>query len=169
MTEKTTELAALEYLERCWSLIPVVAKDKRPVILWKAWQDRRVSIETLHEWFIRSPDFNVAVVTGRSSGLVLLDVEPRHADDDSLEELEAEHGLLPTTVDREPAEPGQHSARHRPPRRWRLHRRAAVGAPVRQTLSLEEGLCAGPLATCASARVAALTIEHEWPEEGCGE
>lgn len=99
MAVPTTEEAAMDYLGRGWSVIPVCARDKRPAIPWKAYQDKHVSEETLHEWFRRSPDYNVAIVTGALSGLVVVDVDPRHGGNKSLRDLESAHGRLPDTVE----------------------------------------------------------------------
>ena len=99
MTSMTTEEAALSYRSRGWSVIPVREKAKRPAIPWKAYQSRMVSEETLHDWFQHSPDYNVAIVTGAFSGLVVLDVDPRHDGKKSLQALEREHGTLPGTVE----------------------------------------------------------------------
>ena len=46
-------------------------------------------------WFgHQAPDANLGVVTDK---LIALDIDPRHNGDDSLRELEREHGALPTT------------------------------------------------------------------------
>ncbi len=99
MTTSTIEKAALDYLGRGWSVIPVRPRAKRPAVPWKAYQGKYVSEETLHDWFRRSPDYNVAIVTGALSGLVVLDVDPRHGGKESLEELERENSTLPKTVE----------------------------------------------------------------------
>ena len=99
MTTPTTEQAALDYLNRGWSVIPVRERAKRPAIRWKTYQSKCASKKTLHDWFRRSPDYNVAIVTGALSRLVVLDVDPRHGGKDSLRELEREHGSLPTTME----------------------------------------------------------------------
>ena len=99
MTGRSIEEAALEYLRRGWSVIPVREKDKRPAVPWKAYQSKLVSEKTLHDWFTRSPDYNVAVVTGALSGIVVVDVDPRHGGDESLRKLERTHGPLPKTVE----------------------------------------------------------------------
>ena len=108
MTSNTTEQAALEYLGRGWSVIPVREKAKRPAVPWKAYQSKLVSEKTLHEWFQRSPDYNVAIVTGELSGLVVVDVDPRHGGKESLRELEHEHGALPETVESMTGGGGRH-------------------------------------------------------------
>jgi len=50
----------------------------------------------------------VAIVTGRLSGLVVLDVDPRHGGDASLAAFEARHGPLPATVESRTGGGGRH-------------------------------------------------------------
>ena len=50
----------------------------------------------IRSWWTRWPDANVAIATGRDSGLVVIDVDPRHGGDDSWEVLKHELGI-PTT------------------------------------------------------------------------
>jgi len=52
----------------------------------------------IRRWWGRWPDANMGVVTGAASGLVVLDVDPRHGGFDSLAVLEAVHGPIPPTV-----------------------------------------------------------------------
>ena len=108
VTKNPTEQAAQDYLGRGWSVIPVRAREKRPAVPWKTYQDRLVSGQTLHEWFSRSPDYNVAIVTGALSGLVVVDVDPRHGGKESLRELEREHGALPETIESVTGGGGRH-------------------------------------------------------------
>jgi predicted P-loop ATPase len=53
---------------------------------------------TIRAWWAKWPDAGVAIATGRASGLVVLDVDPRNGGDDTLGELIAKHGQLPETV-----------------------------------------------------------------------
>ena len=46
----------------------------------------------------RWPTANVGIATGARSGLVVLDVDPRHGGDEQLAAFEAEHGKLPETA-----------------------------------------------------------------------
>jgi putative DNA primase/helicase len=49
----------------------------------------------ISDWF-KTP-WNIGIVTGKISGIIALDIDPRHNGDESLARLEAEHGaLLPT-------------------------------------------------------------------------
>jgi len=54
---------------------------------------------TIAKWWHRWPEGNVGIATGPESGLVVLDVDPRHGGDEALAELEAKHGKLPETVE----------------------------------------------------------------------
>ena len=51
----------------------------------------------IEEWWRRWPESNVGIRTGAVSGIIVLDVDPRHGGDDSLFEIEKEHGELPPT------------------------------------------------------------------------
>jgi hypothetical protein len=53
---------------------------------------------TIAGWWKQWPQANVGILTGARSGIVVLDVDPRHGGDDDLATLLAEHGPLPETV-----------------------------------------------------------------------
>lgn len=108
MAASRTEQAALDYLARGWSVIPIRERAKRPAVPWKVYQSKFVTEMTLREWFRRSPDYNVGIVTGALSGLVVLDVDPRHDGDKSLRKLEREYGLLPRTLESVTGGGGRH-------------------------------------------------------------
>lgn len=90
---------AKAYLDRGWSLVPVEAGGKRPLVRWEPFQQHMPTQAELDQWFKRWPAANIAVVTGALSHLVVLDVDPRHGGDDSLADLEKRHGPLPDTVE----------------------------------------------------------------------
>jgi len=91
--------AALGYLRRGWSAIPIERRGKRPLVAWLEFQDHAATPAQVEEWFARWPQANVGIVTGRVSGLAVLDVDPAHGGADSLVRLEAAHGPLPATVE----------------------------------------------------------------------
>ena len=95
----TPERAARCYLARGWSVVPIVSCGKRPLVRWEEFQHRRPSEEELLAWFLHWPGANLGIVTGAVSGLVVLDIDPRHDGDESLAELERRHGPLPQTVE----------------------------------------------------------------------
>jgi hypothetical protein len=52
---------------------------------------------TIETWWSATPPANVGIVTGTMSGLVVLDVDPRHGGDDNLIELQQTYAALPET------------------------------------------------------------------------
>lgn len=108
MSETPTLQAALAGRRRGWSIIPVRPRAKAPLIRWKPFEAKRADEEQLRKWFTRWPDANLSVVTGRISGLVVLDVDPRHGGDRSLGRLEKQHGQLPETVSSRTGGGGRH-------------------------------------------------------------
>lgn len=100
--------AALAYADLGWSVLPLRAKSKRPLIAWREFQERRAEREEIEGWFRRWPDANVGIVTGAVSGLVVIDVDPRHGGDDALAALERRHGRLRPTVEAETGGGGRH-------------------------------------------------------------
>jgi KaiC/GvpD/RAD55 family RecA-like ATPase len=108
--------AAADYAARGWRVIPLhnprqsvkgvtcscgdpacksVGKHPRTA---NGLKDASTEAAALAEWWGRWPAANVGVVTGAESGLVVLDVDPRHGGAETLAALEAEFGLLPPTV-----------------------------------------------------------------------
>ncbi len=100
--------AALDYGRLGWSVIPIESRGKQPLIRWQVYQYRRVDTAEIAEWFRRWPDANIAVVTGIVSNLVVLDLDPKHGADASLEQLEREHGPFAETVEARTGGGGRH-------------------------------------------------------------
>ena len=91
--------AALEYAGYQWSVIPIRAHEKRPLLRWQEYQQRCATVDEIKQWFQRWPDINIAVVTGKVSGVVVLDIDPRHHGDRSLSQWEQENSALPRTLE----------------------------------------------------------------------
>jgi len=70
--------AAFEALEVGLSVIPV-GRDKRPLVRWQAFQQRRATEEEAEEWFARWPDAQIGLVTGGLSGVDVVDFDTRDA------------------------------------------------------------------------------------------
>jgi hypothetical protein len=100
--------AALDYARLGWSVIPIEPRGKRPLIRWQVHQYRRAGGAEIGDWFRHWPEANLAVVTGIVSGLVVLDLDPRHGADASLGRLRREHGPLPETVQARTGGGGRH-------------------------------------------------------------
>ena len=68
--------AALEYQRKGFSIIPLCAKGKKPLLnTWKEFQNRRPSAREVCRWWKMYPDSNIGIVTGAISGIVVVDVE----------------------------------------------------------------------------------------------
>jgi hypothetical protein len=109
MNNSRSSLAqALQYASYHWSVIPVRTRDKRPLIKWQRYQQQAATDDEIYTWYQRWPDANVGIVTGMISGLVVLDVDPRHGGDKTLSQWEIEHGPLPPTVEAKTGGGGRH-------------------------------------------------------------
>ena len=67
--------AALEYVRRGWSVIPVKPGAKKPLVAWAEYSERRATEQEVEAWWRQYPDANVGIVTGRISNLVVVDVD----------------------------------------------------------------------------------------------
>lgn len=61
-------------------------------------KDASTDPEVITRWWRDSPTANIGIVTGAESGIVVLDVDTIKAGDESLFDLERDHGKLPETV-----------------------------------------------------------------------
>ncbi len=70
---------SFDLLHKGWSVIPV-SIDKRPLVDWKKYQIEKPGEADLFEWFgSRFLDkANIGIITGKVSGIVVVDVDPRH-------------------------------------------------------------------------------------------
>ncbi len=67
---------ALEYVNLGWSILPVRPDDKRPYMTnWLQYQKIRADRNLVTSWFSSLSNAGVGLVTGRISGVVVLDVE----------------------------------------------------------------------------------------------
>src|SRR5438128_1578448 len=98
--------AALAYAQRGWSVFPVhtivngqcscdnttcASPGKHPRTTHGV-QDAITDTSTIEQWWTQWRDANIGIRTGAVSGLVVLDVDPRHGGDASLEEWKALYG-----------------------------------------------------------------------------
>jgi hypothetical protein len=65
---------ALGYIRAGLPVIPV-AKTKKPWIPWEAYQKRLPTEDEIREWWAKWPDAGIALITGKLSGLIVVDTE----------------------------------------------------------------------------------------------
>lgn len=70
--------------------------------------DAATDADALRRWWSRWPDANSGIETGAETGIVVLDVDPRHGGDDTLRALERVLGPLPETPTVDTGGGGQH-------------------------------------------------------------
>ena len=113
MNQRDTELAsaAISYARAGWGVLPLhspavggcsVGDPAAPAP--PSTRARRTGSRTrpatspvVSRWWAMWPDANIGLATG--DGVVVLDVDPDHGGDETLRELEREHGELPVTVE----------------------------------------------------------------------
>jgi hypothetical protein len=79
--------AALAYASRGWPVFPVASGGKVPAIKGgRGCNDATTDPATIREWWQRLPGANIGLACGPAD-LVVVDVDPRHAGDQSLATL----------------------------------------------------------------------------------
>lgn len=73
---------------------------KHPVgwLVPHGFHDASADADRIEGWWRKHPSANVGVTTGNASGLIVIDIDPRHGGRSSLSRLERTHGTLPRTV-----------------------------------------------------------------------
>ncbi|MFA6315539.1 MAG: bifunctional DNA primase/polymerase [Candidatus Paceibacterota bacterium] len=65
---------ALLYAEKGISIIPV-GRDKKPLLAWKEFTERKATQEEIKEWWSFYDNPQIGIVTGRVSGITVVDIE----------------------------------------------------------------------------------------------
>ncbi len=93
----TLEIAST-LLERGLVPLPTARNSKRPILCGRPTAPEPTA-DALRSWFGRGAhQHNLGIRTGKISGILVLDVDPRHTGDQSLDQLVQKHGPLPETV-----------------------------------------------------------------------
>ncbi len=74
MDDNKTLEAALVYYDRGYSIFPC-KQDKTPLIKWQSLQQHRASRQQITDWWTDKKDRPIAIVTGKISGIVVVDVD----------------------------------------------------------------------------------------------
>lgn len=83
--------AALEYAARGWHVFPCKPGEKTPATP-HGFKDATTDEETIRAWWARTPAANVAIATGRVSGLVVVDIDPKNGGSLEWQMLVAQNG-----------------------------------------------------------------------------
>ncbi len=89
---------ALIYAKRGWAVLP--CKNKIPLTP-HGYKDASVDETVIRQMFANRRDVNIAIATGKMSGIFVVDVDVKNGahGDESLREMESEFGELPHTVE----------------------------------------------------------------------
>src|SRR5271163_4712141 len=90
--------AAIEYALRGWAVFPLNERSKHPNgnLVPQGYQEASKQASDCLYWWERYPQGNIGIAC-RPSGLVVLDIDPRHGGMDTLHDLEQRLGPLPET------------------------------------------------------------------------
>ena len=67
------------YKAKGFSVIPLSYKDKKPLMSWKEYQNRIANDEELQKWFGGTRHCNIGIVTGKISGIIVIDLDNEEA------------------------------------------------------------------------------------------
>jgi len=73
-------------VEKKWSVIPVSRDSKKPAIPWKTYQENLANEDNLIRWFGVGSNYNIGLVTGRLSGIIVIDCDTLEASDGFVKE-----------------------------------------------------------------------------------
>ncbi len=62
-------------------------------------KDATTDKNVIRQWGEKWPDANFGIATGKATGLVVLDVDPRHGGDESLQNVREKYGEIPDTAE----------------------------------------------------------------------
>jgi len=110
-SENLLLVEALADAKRGWAILPLEPGKKTPhgALVPHGLLDATTDTVAIKRWWKLTPDAGIGIRTGAVSGLVVLDIDPRHGGDESLLELEGQHGTLPETVTALTGGGGQHA------------------------------------------------------------
>lgn len=66
---------ALKYSELGWAPIPLIPKDKAPLIYWKPYQGTKPSPKEISKWWTKWPHANIGIIAGEVSQIIVFDVD----------------------------------------------------------------------------------------------
>ena len=98
--------AAVRYARLGWSVFPL--HGKLPYKGTHGHKDATTDLETIRAWWSQHEAANIGLATGAVSGVIVLDIDPRHGGYFSLKDLERQYGKLTDTKTSSTANGGLH-------------------------------------------------------------
>jgi len=89
--------AALELAAAGLKVFPLSPKSKKPPRGSRGHKDGTTNPRTIRRWWKKTPTANIGI-SCRDSGIVVIDIDPRHGGLETLEKLKMQLGALPITV-----------------------------------------------------------------------
>lgn len=83
-TTSTKYTQAFAYMANGYSVIPI-GENKRPLIQWKKYQNERANEEQLEKWWDKYPEAGVGIITGKISGITVVDIDVKNEKKTSLD------------------------------------------------------------------------------------
>ncbi|MBN98160.1 MAG: hypothetical protein CME16_02755 [Gemmatimonadetes bacterium] len=99
--------AAIEYAKRGFPVLPLRPGSKAPATMHGK-NDASTDAEQVTRWFQPDSSYNVGILTGEKSCLIVVDIDPRNDGDSSFERLERTYGKLPDTMSARTGGGGRH-------------------------------------------------------------
>lgn len=87
---------ALGYAARNWCVFPL--QGKIPFKGTNGLKDGTTDPLLIQAMWSMYPNANIGLQTGRASGIIILDIDPRHNGNNNLDELQRRYGKLPSTL-----------------------------------------------------------------------
>ncbi|NPV50685.1 MAG: hypothetical protein HPY60_05750 [Candidatus Methanofastidiosum sp.] len=66
---------ALTYYDAGLNILPLVPRDKFPIIKWERYEKERARREDVISWWTKQPEANIGIITGEINDLVVVDVD----------------------------------------------------------------------------------------------
>ena len=94
MSNPIFRLAAHDYVEKFgFSVFPLAPRTKRPIVAG-GFKASTTNHDQIQSWWKANPDAGIGIATGATSGIVVLDQDPRNDGEQSYVELQRDHGHL---------------------------------------------------------------------------
>jgi hypothetical protein len=137
---------------------------KHPVgrLVHNGWKGASRGAPAVERWFADGRRLNLGIVTGAASGIIALDVDPRHGGDETLAALERDHGELPPTWRFLTGGGGEHIL-FRHPGRNVANSAGKIGPGI--DVKGDGGYIVAPPSVHISGRPYAISVDHH-PDDG---